>query len=354
MFKSAVVGCGAIGPVHAKAYQDCKEIELAAVVDIIPERAEKLGKEYGVPWHTNVRKVLKDKRIDFIDVCTPSGMHADIAIAAARAGKHCICEKPMDVTPQRCDQMIRAFDKAEKIYGGIFQHRFPDDCRKTKAAIDAGRLGRLTLLTCSTPWWRTQGYYDSGDWRGTWKLDGGGAMMNQSIHAVDLLMWLVGPIKRITAKTALLAHEHIEVEDTAVAVCEFENGALGTIQGTTAAYPGSGVRHEIMGTDGTAHLTDDRIDLWRLRDEEKPEGEGTREPAAEGTGAAAGAASDPAALASNIFSRNIDDVARAAREGREPCVSGREAKRAVEVICAIYESARTDAPVELPLKEFHP
>ncbi len=354
MFKSAVVGCGIIGKARVKAYAECREIELAAVVDTDPERAEALGKEAGVLHYTDLETVLDRKEIDFIDICAPSGMHADIAIAAARAGKHCICEKPLDVTPQRCDEILAAFQESGTTLGGVFQHRFANDVQKTKAAIETGRFGHLTLGHCSTPWWRTQAYYDSGAWRGTWKLDGGGAMMNQSIHAVDLLVWLVGPMKRITAKTALLAHEHIEVEDTAVAVCEFENGALGTIQGTTAAYPGSGVRHEIMGTDGTAHLTDDRIDLWRLRDEEQPEDEGTREPAAERTGAAAGAASDPAALTTDIFSRNIDDVARAAREGKEPCVSGREAKRAVEVICAIYKSARTGKPVTLPLKTFKP
>ena len=174
MFKSAIIGCGNIGPTHAAAYQETKEIQLAAVVDLVPEKAEKLGKQYNVPWHTDAQKVLRDKKIDFIDVCVPSGHHGDIAIAAARAGKHVISEKPMDVTPQRCDRMIQAFRKRGVTYGGIFQHRFADDTRRAKAAIDAGRLGRLTLLTCSTPWWRTQGYYDSGDWaaRGRWTAAG--------------------------------------------------------------------------------------------------------------------------------------------------------------------------------------
>jgi predicted dehydrogenase len=320
------------------------------VVDEAEDRAAALGGEFGVPSYTRMEEVLARADIDFIDICTPSGMHADAAIAAAKAGKHCLCEKPLDITPQRCDKMIAAFAKSGTMLGSVFQHRFADDVRQTKTAIDDGRFGRITLATCSTPWWRTQEYYDSGAWRGTWKFDGGGALMNQSIHAIDLLVWLAGPIKTITARTALLAHERIEVEDVAVAVCEFESGALGVIQGTTAAYPGWGVRHEIMGTDGTAYLVNDKIDLWKLRDEE-----GAEKPAAAASRrAGTGAASDPKALADILFTRNFDDIARAAREGTAPCVSGIEAKKSVEVICAIYQSARTGKPVSLPLKEFNP
>ena len=350
MFKVAIIGCGTIGKLHAKAYRDAKEIQLAAGVDNRPEVAETFAKEFGVASFTRLEDVLAHDDIDFIDICTPSGMHADAAIAAARAGKHCLCEKPLDITPQRCDKMIAAFEKSRTTLGGVFQHRFADDVRQTKTAIDTGRFGRITLATCSTPWWRTQEYYDSGAWRGTWKFDGGGALMNQSIHAIDLLVWLAGPIKTVTARTALLAHERIEVEDVAVAVCEFESGALGVIQGTTAAYPGWGVRHEILGTDGMAYLVNDKIELWKLRDEEGAE----KPTAAASRRAGTGAARDPKALASNLFTRNFDDIARAAREGTAPCVSGIEAKKSVEVICAIYQSARTGKPVSLPLKKFHP
>jgi len=348
VFKAAIIGCGTIGKLHAKAYRDAKEIQLAAVVDEAQDRAAALGGEFGVPSYARMEEVLARADIDFIDICTPSGMHADAAIAAAKAGKHCIAEKPLDITPQRCDEILAAFRQSGTTLGGVFQHRFADEVRQTKKAIDDGRFGRITLATCSTPWWRTQEYYDSGAWRGTWKFDGGGALMNQSIHAIDLLVWLAGPIKTVTARTALLAHERIEVEDVAVAVCEFESGALGVIQGTTAAYPGWGVRHEIMGADGMAYLVNDNLELWKLRDEEGAE----KPPAA--APASAGAASDPTALAGSLFTRNFDDIARAARKGTVPCVSGPEAKKPVEVICAIYQSARTGKSVSLPLKEFHP
>jgi predicted dehydrogenase len=352
VFRSAIVGCGNIGKGHAKAYQGCKEIRLEAVVDIRHECALDLHEMYDVPCYTWLDQVLEQPGIDFIDVCVPSGQHGDIAIAAARAGKHCIVEKPLDVTPQRCDEIIAAFQQSGTVLGGIYQHRYHDDTRKLKTALDAGRLGRLTLVTCSTPWWRTQEYYESGDWRGTWALDGGGALMNQSIHAIDLLIWFGGPVKRVTAYTALLAHERIEVEDTAVAICEFESGALGIIEGTTAAYPGSGVLHKVMGTGGMVYLTGDKITHWRLRDEE---GAAAVEPQARTPAEAVskGAAADPTALSDNLFSRNLDDIARAARTGGQPCVTGAEARKGVEVICAIYESARTGKEVRLPLREFH-
>ncbi len=348
MFNAAIVGCGNIGKGHAKAYQETKEVRLEAVVDIEGQCAIDLHEMYDVPCYTHVDQVLERDDIDFIDVCTPSGLHGDIAIAAAGAGKHCIVEKPLDVTPQRCDEIIEAFRESGTVLGGIYQHRYHDDVRKAKQAIAAGRLGRITLANCLTPWWRSQAYYDSGDWRGTWKLDGGGALMNQSIHAIDLMAWLVGPVKSLTAYTALLTHQRVEIEDLAVAVCKFDSGALGVIQGTTAAYPGTGVEHQVMGNDGMVYLKSDRITLWKLRDEEGKEEAG---PVAAGEGESA--SSDPTVLSENLFTRNLDDIARAARTGGQPCVTGEEAKRAVEIICAIYESARSGKEVTLPLMEFH-
>jgi predicted dehydrogenase len=352
MFKAAIIGCGVISRCHAQAMQKTPSIQLGAVMDVVPERAEAVGKEFGVPSYTNLRSVLRRKDIDFIDICTPSGLHADIAIRAARAGKHCICEKPLDVTPQRCDRIIEAFRKSGTTLGGIFQHRYADGPRKTRDAVRAGRLGRLTLVTCSTPWWRTQDYYNSGDWRGTWRLDGGGALMNQGVHAIDLMLWIAGPIKSVSARTALLSHERIEVEDTAVATVEFESGALGIIQGTTAAYPGAPVRHEFLGNAGNVFLLDDRIDLWKLRDEEGSGAAAAPTPAS--CVEAAATSSDPAALSGDCHARNIEDIASAVREGRAPCVTPEEGKKAVEVICAVYKSAMTGRNVTLPLKRFAP
>ena len=353
MFKTAIIGCGVIGPCHANALKKTPSIQLGAVVDIVPERAEKMGRDYGVPWFTDFKKVLRRKDIDFVSICTPSGTHGDIAIAAARAGKHVICEKPMDVTPQRCDQMIAAFQKSGTTYGGIFQHRFAADTRKARAAVLAGRLGRMALASAAMPWWRTQEYYDSGDWRGTWKLDGGGCLMNQGVHGIDLLAWLAGPIKSITARTALRCHERIEVEDVAIAVVEFQSGALGAILGTTDAYPGGSCRHQFLGDNGSIMLKDDSVDFWKLRDEEQAVG-GAAPAAAAAQPDSVGAASDPAALAGDGHALNIEDIASAAREGRQPILHAEEHKKAVEIICAIYKSAQTGKTVQLPLKRFKP
>jgi len=352
MFKTAIIGCGVIGPCHANALKKTPSIQLGAVMDIVPERAEKMGRDYGVPWFTDLKKVLRRKDIDFVSICTPSGTHGDIAIAAARAGKHVICEKPMDVTPQRCDRMIAAFQKSGTTYGGIFQHRFAADVRKARAAILAGRLGRLALASATMPWWRSQPYYDSGDWRGTWKLDGGGCLMNQGVHGIDLLAWMAGPIKSITARTALRCHERIEVEDVAIALVEFQSGALGAILGTTDAYPGASCRHQFLGDTGSIMLLDDNVDLWKLRDEEQAAGQPASAAAARPE--SVGAASDPAALAGDGHALNIEDIASAAREGRAPILHAEEHKKAVEVICAIYKSAQTGKTVELPLKRFKP
>ena len=352
MFKSAVVGLGVIGPHHCKCYRSTREIQLGAVVDTNAERAEKYAKEFNVPWFTSLDEVLKREDIDFIDICVPSGLHGDLAVAAAKAGKHVISEKPMDVTPQRCGDIIKAFKKSKTVFGGIFQHRFADDSRRTKAAVDAGRLGRLTFVGCSTPWWRAQEYYDSGDWRGTWRLDGGGCLMNQGVHAIDLLLWICGPVKSIFARTALLAHQKIEVEDVAVATVEFENGALGVISGSTASFPGSAVRHVVTGTAGMINLSDDQATIWQLKDELGAQQQGGG--AAATAAATVGAAADPAAVSTDIFVRNIDDIARAAREGRQPLVSAEEHRKAVECISAIYKSAQTGRPVKLPLRRFEP
>jgi len=345
MLKAALVGCGRIAQIHAKAYASTHDVHLAAVVDIIPQRAEALGRKVGVPHYADVREVLSRSDIDMINVCVPSGVHGEVAIAAARAGKHCLCEKPLEVTPQRCDEMVLAFKKSGTALGGIFQHRYADGSRRAKEVIDAGRLGRITMATCATPWWRSQDYYDSDAWRGTWSLEGGGALMNQSIHAIDLLIWLAGPVRTVWARAGLLAHERIEVEDAAAAVVEFESGAIGTIIGTTAAFPGSPVRHEIMGTAGTVHLVDDGPVAWCLSDEmaARPK---------EGDALCLNAKAVQWQDSADLFARNIDDFACAVRHGGTPLITGEEHRRAVEVVCAVYESARSDRLVKLPLGHF--
>ncbi len=210
--------------------------------------------------------MLAHPGLDVVCVCTPSGAHQDPAVKAAQAGKHVVVEKPLEITLERCDAIIQACDKAGVRLCTIFPSRFTPANLDLKAAIDTGRFGRLTLGDTYVKWWRTQEYYDSGGWRGTWDLDGGGALMNQAIHNVDLLYWLMGDVDSIQAMTATLAHERIEVEDTAVACLRFQNGALGVIEAATSAYPGLLKRTEIHGDRGSARVEQDDITLWDFQE----------------------------------------------------------------------------------------
>jgi UDP-N-acetyl-2-amino-2-deoxyglucuronate dehydrogenase len=284
-----------------------------------------------------------------VTICTPSGVHMVPAVAAAKAGKHIIVEKPLDITLKRCDAMIAAADKAGVVLSTIFPSRFHESSQLLKKAIDAGRFGRLTMGDSYVKWFRTQEYYDSGAWRGTWALDGGGALMNQAVHSVDLLVWLMGPVKEVCAQTAQLAHERIEVEDVVVATLRFANGALGVIEATTAAYPGYLKRIEISGSEGTAVLEEEDLKTW---DFAKPAKEDKAILAdmqkSKSTG---GGASDPTAIGHHGHTKQFADILEAIRKKRAPAIDGHEGRRSIEVIQAIYKSAETGGKVvKLPLR----
>src|SRR3954462_5794058 len=218
-----IVGCGMISSFHAKAIADVRGAKLVACFDTRETSAEKFAADYGCKAYTDLNAMLADPKVSIVTIATPSGAHMDPAVAAARAGKHVIVEKPLEITLNKCDRMIDACKKAGVQLGAVFPSRFHDSSVKIKKAIDGGRFGRLTLGDSYVKWFRTQQYYDSGAWRGTWALDGGGALMNQAIHSVDLLTWLMGPAVEVSAYTATLAHQRIEVEDVAVANVKFAN-----------------------------------------------------------------------------------------------------------------------------------
>jgi predicted dehydrogenase len=258
-----------------------------------------------------------------------------------------IVEKPLEITLKRCDEIIRACDKAGVRLATIFPSRFHDASRQLKRAVEAGRFGRLTLGDAYVKWHRTQAYYDSGAWRGTWELDGGGALMNQAIHSVDLLQWLMGPVAEIRAYTATLAHERIAVEDTAVASLRFESGALGTIEATTAAWPGYLKRIELHGSQGSAMIEEEDIVKWDFAKKDRADAAILRQ-MAQGKSTGGGAA-DPAAIGHQAHAKQFRDFVESIQRGRPPLIDGREGRRAVEIILAIYHSAATGKPVKLPL-----
>ena len=339
-----IVGCGMIAGFHAKAIEAAGG-ELIGCYDKLPLAAERLAKEYRATPYQDLKEMLANPAIDIVTIGTPSGAHMDPAVLAAEAGKHVIVEKPLEVTLERCDRIINACNKAGVTLSTIFPSRFHPSSTQLKKAIDANRFGKLTLGEAIVKWYRTQEYYDSGSWRGTWALDGGGALMNQAIHSVDLLLWLMGPVEELTAITGLLAHERIEVEDTAVASLRFKSGALGTIVATTAAYPGYLKRIEIHGTTGSAMIEEEDIVTWDFA--ESAEEDAAIRESMLGKLSGGGGAADPAAIGHQAHAKQFANVLNAIEKGEKPLIDGREGRKSVETICAVYEAARKGTVVKL-------
>ena len=340
-----IIGCGMIANFHAKAIADAEGTHLVGCCSKSPESAKSFAETYGCKAYDSLDAMLADDEINAVTICSPSGAHLDPAIAAAQAGKHVVVEKPLEITPERCDQIIEACDEAGVKLAVTFQSRFHDSSRLIKEAIENGRFGTVTMGDAYVKWYRTQEYYDSGAWRGTWALDGGGALMNQAIHTVDLLIWLMGDIQEISAMTGTMTHERIEVEDVAVATLKFKSGALGVIEATTTAFPGALKRIEISGSHGTAVLEEEDIHTWQFAEETEKD-EQIRQSMANQTDTGGGA-SDPAAIGHHGHTMVFEDFANAVNGNEQPCTNGSEGKRSVEVICAIYESAKTGKTVSL-------
>ncbi len=344
----AIIGCGVIGPTHAEAIAVQLDAQLVAVADLLLERAEKLAVRYTVAAYGDPAEMLARKRPDVVCVCTPSGMHGQHACLAMRAGAHVIVEKPIEITLPAIDEMLRVQEETGVKLAVISQHRFDPASQRVQALAQEGAFGRLVLGSVQVPWYRTQEYYDSGAWRGTWALDGGGVLMNQAIHSIDLLQWLMGPVRSIHAYTDTLAHR-METEDVAVAVLRFANGALGTIAATTGAYPGVTTRIELFGDRGSAIIADDRLEYLRLaRDDDQPVGPYGVGAEQRTTESAGGAGVQQAALGSSTtHALQIADMIRAIREHGTPLLDGKGGRHAVEIILGIYESARTGQEVVL-------
>jgi UDP-N-acetyl-2-amino-2-deoxyglucuronate dehydrogenase len=343
-----IIGCGTIAPFHAKALAALGlEATLVAAQSSKPENAAKVAEAYGQPIAhcLTVAELVARPDVEAVCICTPSGQHQEDALAAARAGKHVVVEKPLEITLTRCDTVIDACRQAGVRLCTIFPSRFGEANQELKQAITAGRFGRLTLADTTVKWWRPQSYYDNGQWRGTWAMDGGGALMNQAIHNVDLLLWLMGPVAELFAFTECLAHERIEVEDTAVAALKFANGALGTLTATTAAHPGLLKTVAVHGDRGSVVIEQDRVVVWRFA-EETPADEEIRQRLGQ-VGGNTGGAADPKAISFEGHRRQLADFIHAIRTGQPPLVDGAEGRRSVELITAIYQSRRTGQAVHL-------
>lgn len=333
---------------HARAIQAMEGGELHAIYGRRPESTAPYADEFGIATYNDIDAFLADPAIDIVTITTPSGAHLDPALAAAKAGKHVIVEKPIEVTPARADQMIAACAAAGVSLSGIFNRRFQPAMQALRGAVDAGRFGTLTMASATINWFRDQAYYDSAAWRGTFALDGGGALMNQGIHTIDQLLCLAGPVRRVSASTACLAHDGIEVEDSAVAMLEFASGALGTIRASTASWSTQGNPAEVhlYGDRGSAVMMDEGFRIWDFMDPH-PEDDEIRATLLSDGSAGLGA-NDPSAIDFSSHQRNFESIVADLRAGRTPAIDGAEARRAVDLICAMYESAnKGSAPVEL-------
>ena len=336
-----LIGAGAIAHFHARAVAESNGGRVVGVVSRRRGSAEQFAREHHIDFAgDDVYALLRQPGVDAVCITTPSALHLEPALAAIRAGKHLMIEKPIDSTVEGTDHILDEADKAGVRVGSIFQARFGDAARQVKAAVDAGRFGRMVLASCYVKWYRAGDYYTG--WKGRISEDGGGAVINQAIHGVDLLQWFAGMPVEVFAWTTRRVHTRIESEDTSVAALRFASGALGTIEATTATWPGFSRRIEICGEMGAAVMEDDDIVRWEFRDE-RPEDasiRATRESGAMGSGAAA-----PMAIKFEGHLRQVQDFIDGIRENRPFFIEGREARKAVALVRAIYDSAETGMPV---------
>lgn len=335
-----IVGTGMIAGVHAQAIAAVVGADLIGVVSRSAERGRDFNAKHGGKLvATSVEDLVAHEAVDVVCITTPSGAHLEPALTAIAAGKHVVVEKPMEITTARVDELLAAAAQAGVKVAPIFQQRFSPGAQALKAAAAAGRFGRITSAGCYVKWYRDESYYADSAWKGTQRYDGGGAVMNQGIHGVDLLQWLVGMPEMVSAFTTRRVHLGIEVEDTAVASLRFADGALGTIEATTAAWPGWAMRIELCGENGSARLEDGVITDWSFRNEQPGDAAVLGGTAALGSGAA-----NPGGISMEGHRSQIADLVAAVAEDRSLTVDGPAARNAVAVINALYASAASGRP----------
>jgi predicted dehydrogenase len=338
-----LIGAGNISGTHARAIGEIPGATVSAVVAPTHDRAAALAAQYGAAAYDSLDAFLDHRPMEMVVIGSPSGLHGEHGIAAARRGLHVLVEKPIEITTARVDALIAEAKQAGVTLGVIFQDRVKPDIARLKEFVDRGELGRPILASARVKWYRPSEYYGGSRWRGTWALDGGGALMNQGVHSVDLLLWLAGPVRRVYARAAAKLHK-IEVEDTAVAVLEFASGAFGTLEATTSVYPGYARRLELTGSEGTAIVDGDRLDLGGLRGVRHPD-RGEVSDTAEGPPPVN--ASSPVVADVSAHRRVFEDFIRAVTERRPPLCDGAAARASVAVIEAIYRSSSLQVPVEM-------
>lgn len=328
-----ILGTGMIAEFHQQAIQATPGAELRGIAHHNPERHEELSTKFGVPAASEA-ELLANPDIDVIIICTPSGQHAEQGIRAARAGKHVLVEKPMALSRATADELIRACDEAGVLLGVCLQRRTEPLFRRIREAVQAGDLGTITLASLILPYFRPDAYYAQADWRGSWEGDGGGVLMNQGIHLIDLLVWILGDPEVIQAQAATL-RRNVEVEDTVAASISFPGGALATITGTTTAEPGFPHELRLHGDRGSIIVTGEDVTTWQLLDPSAAQ----VAPVVSQKSTDAGAAGDPRAIGFAGHARIIADFVAALNGGSELSIDGAEGRRSLSAVLGIYEAA---------------
>lgn len=333
MVKFGIIGAGGIAKSHAVGICSTQGAELIAICDKEMERAQTFSENYGAEKiYTDYRELLQDPEIDAVCVCLPSGMHGQIVMDAARAGKHILLEKPIEVTKEKIDQMIEVVESSNVKVGCVFQRRVRGVSRCVKQALNSGVFGRVLMANAYMKYYRTPEYYKDTGWRATWEMDGGGALMNQGVHGIDLICWLMGGITQVCAMTRTQLH-NIPVEDASVAAVEYANGAIGTIEGATCVNPSQKTRFEIHCENGTIIFGDDGLLKWTLNGEDMD--------------VTIIDAVDPKTKTSNDHSVLVADLVKSIETGKQPEITLRDARRSVDAILAIYQSSREGRSVLL-------
>ncbi len=331
----AVIGVGLVGPTHARFITQAEGAELKVICDLREDRGKPLAEKYGAEWLTDYRAVMQRPDVQVVNICLPTALHLEVATAAAEAGKHVIVEKPIELNIDRALKLIATCRQNGVKLATIFNRRFVFGTRRAHAAVHNGELGKLVVADMFFKSWRTQEYYDESGWRGTWSKEGGAALINQGVHGVDLMTWIAGPIKRVQGYAKHLRH-NIEADDTTIAVCEYESGALGVIECTTSVYPRQPDRIELNGEKGTIVIEDYKITQWEV------------DGVTQGEPAAAELAIPGADRGTSVgHFLQIQDMVRAIQERRDPVIKGEDALPSLAVIQAIYEAERTGKPVDV-------
>lgn len=334
-----IAGLGVIADIHARAITESGNLKLVSVFSRTEKKAREMGEKYHVNWHTNWDHFISDPELDAVSICTPSGNHLDYGEKSALAGKHVIVEKPIEISIERAGRLIKVCKENKVALAVIYQSRFIPGIQKLKEELDKNTIGKLFMGNAFINWFRNQDYYDSGVWRGTLALDGGGVLINQAIHTIDLLQWFMGDVESVYGTTATMTHERMEGEDNAVAVIRFKSGAMGIITASTSVQPAQTRRLELFGENGTVIVDGDKVQIMKAGVESQSEETSDKE-------TATGASSPLAGFSTFPHRKQFEAIAGAILEGHKPPVTGEESLKSLAIVQAVYESSKTNLPVD--------